>query len=175
MHWKYAHIYHFGIFDNIYICHIGIILFSISSIWHRCTGIFLTPMWRCGFLVPKFVRGIMAGKFQESSKWNGYWNGGTLWSPNDIYISICSHIQKPYDISSYHWIKNGCFPRVSIEIHVGLWCYDRGIFGWNSHRIPKNHQPGWWQAIPYWMKPAIRWGLDDTLWYPLMGKHRKTI
>ena len=53
------------IYIYIYICHIGIILFSIISIWHRNGDIFDADVVS-GFLVPKFVRGIIAGKFQES-------------------------------------------------------------------------------------------------------------
>ena len=90
----------------IYICHIGIILFSIISIWHRNGDIFDADVVS-GFLVPKFVRGILAGKFQESIASEMAIEMEEHYDHPMIYIYICSYIQKPYDISSYHWINWG--------------------------------------------------------------------
>ena len=109
MHRKYDHLYHFDIFDHIYIYVILESSYFPSFPFGTETGIFLTPMWLVVFLVPKFVRGIIAGKFQESIasemaiEMEEHYDHPMIY----IYIYICSYIQKPYDISSYHWINWG--------------------------------------------------------------------
>ena len=77
----------------IYICHIGIILFSIISIWHRNGDIFDADVVS-GFLVPKFVRGIIAGKFQESIASEMAIEMEEHYDHPMIYIYISVHISK---------------------------------------------------------------------------------